>query len=150
MDTKRTCAALAALFVIAFSPQAQSQAGGGISLAIEKHAILTQQGIVIFRVRITCGPFEGVEEFQEGFAGGSQERTGAESESGIDGMVVCDGVQRTHTVQLTSFGPPFRHGPANANASVILCTLVGEEQVCFSGSTARRIIIRGGPFRQAA
>ena len=146
MRSNQAFATLAALTVLAFCPQAHSQTSG-ISMAIEKHAVLTKQGVVIFRVHITCGPFEGTEDFQEALAGGSQEKTGASSESGIDGTVVCDGVERTHTAQLSPFDAAFKHGPANVHASLFLCMLVGDEQMCFSGSASRRVIIRGGSFR---
>lgn len=142
MAPNRAFAALAALTMLALPPQAYTQTAG-ISLVIEKHAVLNDQGVPIIRIHITCGPFEGFEEFQQGRAGGSQEKTGAVSESGIDGMVVCDGVERTHTAQLTPFDVPFKHGPANAHAALFLCMLVGDEQTCFSGSTSRRVIIVG-------
>ena len=137
-------AILAALIVVALAPQASAQSAG-ILLEIEKHAVLTRAGIVIIRIHITCGPFAGVEEFQEGHAGGGQNKTGASSETGIDGTVLCDGVERVHTAHLSPLDDAaFKHGPASASASLILCTLAGEEQMCFSGSTSRRIIIRGG------
>lgn len=146
MGPNRVLSALAALIMLALSPQAHTQTAG-ISLAIEKHAMLTAQGAAIIRIHITCGPFEGFEEFQQGFAGGSQRKTGAVSESGIDGMVVCDGVERTHTAHLTPFETAFKHGPANAHAALHLCMLVGDEQTCFSGSTSRRVIIVGRTSR---
>jgi hypothetical protein len=142
MSPKQAFAAVAALFVFVISPEAQAQ-DAGVTLAIEKHAQLSQRGEMVIRIRITCGPFEGFEEFQQGFAGGSQEKSGAVSESGIDGMVVCDGVQRTHTARMAPFDVPFQRGPARANAALMLCMLVGEEQTCFSGSTARGVIISG-------
>ena len=143
MAPKQAFAVIAVLFVVALSPQAHAQAGG-ITLAIEKHAQLTEGGAMLISIQIACGPFEGVEEFQQAFAGGVQEKTGAESESGIDGTVVCDGVQRTHTARLPSFtSAAFRRGPAGANASLIVCMFAGNEQMCFSGATARRVIVRG-------
>jgi hypothetical protein len=147
MNWNKASAVLVALFVIAFIPQARAQANG-ISLAIEKHAVLTQAGIVVIRIHITCGPFAGVEEFQEGHAGGGQSKTGAESETGIDGAVLCDGVERTHTAHLSPLtDADFKHGPASVSASLIVCMLVGDEQMCFSGSTSRRVIIRAEPRR---
>ena len=89
------CAAsvvLAALLVFAFSTQSHAQAPG-ISLMIEKHASLTREGIVVIWIRIVCGPFAGIEQFQEGRAGGGQDKTGASSESGIDGTVICQCLQ---------------------------------------------------------
>jgi hypothetical protein len=116
----------------------------GISLAIEKHARLTEQGAVVITVHIVCGPFAGVEDFQEALAGAGQEKAGAEAESGIDGTVVCDGTKRTHTAHLSSFTEVvFRRGPAGANVSLFVCTLVGDEQICFQGSTQRRVVISG-------
>jgi hypothetical protein len=142
MNPKLASVVLAALLAFALSAQAQAP---GISLMIEKHASLTQQGIVVIWIRIVCGPFAGVEEFQEGHAGGGQDQTGASSETGIDGTVICDGIERTHTAHLSPLDEAtFKPGPASASASLFLCTLVGEEQMCFSGATSRRVIIRGG------
>jgi hypothetical protein len=136
---------LAALIVVAIVPGAGAQSAG-ISLEIEKHALLTRAGLVIIRIHITCGPFAGIEEFQDGHAGGGQSKTGASSETGIDGTVLCDGVERIHTAHLSQLDEAaFKHGPAGVSASLIVCTLVGEEQMCFSGSTSRRVVIRGGP-----
>jgi probable HAF family extracellular repeat protein len=115
-----------------------------VSLAIEKHAELTEQGAAVIRAHIVCGPFAGVEDFQEAFAGAGQEKTGAEAEGGIDGTVVCDGVERTHTAHLSSFTEAgFRPGPAGASVSLVVCMLVGDEQTCFQGSTQRSVVIGG-------
>lgn len=138
-------AVLAALLVVALGSSASAQSPG-ILVQIEKHAVLTRAGIVIIRIHITCGPFAGMQDFQDGHAGGGQEKTGASSETGIDGTVLCDGVERVHTAHLSPLDEAtFKHGPAGASASLIVCMLVGEEQSCFSGSTARPVIIRGGP-----
>ena len=143
MKPKLTSVVLAAL-VFAFCAHSHAQAPG-ISLMIEKHASLTRQGIVVISVRIVCGPFAGIEQFQEGHAGGSQSKTDASSETGIDGTVICDGIERTHTAHLSPLDEAaFRPGPASVSASLFLCTLAGEEQMCFSGATSRRVIIRGG------
>jgi probable HAF family extracellular repeat protein len=116
----------------------------GISLAIEKHAGLTEQGAVVITVQIVCGPFAGVEDFQQASAGAGQEKTGAAAEGDLDGTVVCDGVERTHTAHLSSFTEAvFRRGPAGANVSLFVCTLVGDEQMCFQGSTQGRVVIKG-------
>ena len=137
-------AAAAVVFMVALAPQAQAQAQAGISLAIEKHARLTEQGGIVIRIHIICGPFEGIEDFQEAHAGAHQVKSGAEAESGIDGTVVCDGVERTYTAHFSSFtDQPFEPGPAGANASLFVCMLVGDEQMCFQGATSRRVIIRG-------
>jgi hypothetical protein len=144
MRPKLTSIVLAVALGFAFSAQSHAQAPG-ISLMIEKHASLTPQGIVVIWIRIVCGPFAGVEQFQEGHAGGGQDKTGASSETGIDGTVVCDGVERTHTAHLSPLDErAFKPGPASVTASHFVCTLAGEEQMCFSGATSRRVIIRGG------
>ena len=71
---------------------------------------------------------------------------GKEAEGGMDGTVVCDGVERTHTAHLSAHtDAAFKHGPARASASLFLCTLVGDEQICFHGAMSRRVILRGGP-----
>lgn len=133
----------ASLFLISLSSHAHAQQAG-IALAIEKHAQLTETGGMLIRIHVSCGPFDGGEDFQEAVAGGGQARTGAEAEGGIDGTVVCDGVERVHTARMSSFsGARFRRGPAGANASLIVCMLLGEEQQCFNGGTERRVIIRG-------
>ena len=136
---------LAALIVVALVPSAGAQSAG-ILLEVEKHAVLTRAGRVIIRIHITCGPFAGIQEFQDSLAGVGQNKTGATSESGIDGTVLCDGVERVHTAQLSPLEEAaFKHGPAGVGATLTVCTRVGEEQMCFSGSTSRGIIIRGGP-----
>jgi hypothetical protein len=107
-----------------------SVAEPGISLAIEKHAWLTGQGAVAIIVHIVCGPFDGVEDFQEAVAGAFQEKTGAEAEGGLDGTVVCDGIERTHTARLSSFTEAvFKREPAGANVSLFVCTLIGNASV---------------------
>jgi hypothetical protein len=145
-SNRKMPAVLATLIVTSLVPQATAQTAAGILLQIEKHAVLTSAGQVRIRIQITCGPFVGVEEFQDGQAGGGQNKTGASSETGIDGTVLCDGVTRVHTAHLSPLDEnEFKHGPAGASASLIVCTLEGEEQACFSGSTSRAIIVRGGP-----
>jgi hypothetical protein len=147
MGFRKSLAVLVALFAGTLTPQSSAQTPG-ILLEIEKHAVLTEAGLVVIRIHITCGPFVGVEDFQEGHAGGDQSKTGAESETGIDGTVLCDGVERVHTAHLSPLtDAAFKHGPASASASLLVCMLAGEEQMCFSGSTARRIIIVGGQRR---
>ncbi|HET7202617.1 MAG TPA: hypothetical protein VFI92_04560 [Steroidobacteraceae bacterium] len=116
----------------------------GVVVSIAKRAALTSQGVVVLDVRVTCGPFDGVEEFQEALAGAAQPRTGAEAEGGIDGYVTCDGVERTYTAHLSSFTETsFKHGPGVASASVFVCTLVGDEQACYHGGQGRRVILTG-------
>ena len=144
MNPKLASVAVVGLLALAFFAQAHAQTPG-ISLTIEKRASLTQQGVVVIWIRIVCGPFPGIEEFQEGHAGGGQDKTGASSETGIDGTVICDGIERTHTAHLSPLDEAtFKPGPASVTASLFLCTLDGEEQMCFSGATSRRVIIRGG------
>ncbi len=131
--------ALAGLLALpAFAP---SQAG--VSISISKVALLGADGAVTIKITIACRPLEGTLDFQEGFAGVSQESTGAWSESGIDGAVVCDGVPHIHTAHLFPFESAFERGPAAANAAVIVCHLVDDQQICINGSTAREIFIRG-------
>ncbi len=142
MRAKLAFALIAALYVFTYAPQAHPQAG--ISLEIEKHARLSEPGAAVITIRIVCGPFEGVEEFQEAVAGAFQATTGAEAEGGIDGSVVCDGVERTHTARLSPFSDAgFKRGPAVADVSLFVCVLVADEQICFQGSTQRRVIVRG-------
>ena len=115
-----------------------------ITVRIAKHAQLTG-GTAVIRAEITCNPLPGVEDFSEAFAGVHQPSTGAESEGGLDGMVVCDGVTRTHTAHLTPFtDAQFKHGPAIASISVFFCLLVGDQQLCFNGFDGRRVVLRGG------
>ena len=144
MKPKLASVVLAALLAFVFSAASQAQAPS-ISLMIEKHASLTRQGQVVIWIHIVCGPFAGIEEFQEGHAGGGQAKTGASSETGIDGAVICDGIERTHTAHLSPLDEAaFKPGPASVSASLFVCTLAGEEQMCFSGATSRRVIVRGG------
>jgi hypothetical protein len=116
-----------------------------ILVAIAKYGVPTYDGGIIIRIHIACEKVWGVEEFQEGYAGASQARTGAWSETGIDGMVVCDGQARTHTARMYAYEGRFKKGGALANASVFVCYLIGDEQFCISGSSARKIVVRGTP-----
>jgi hypothetical protein len=112
-----------------------------ISISIERHAQLTSDGAVIIMTHIACDPLPGTPDFQEALAGAQQPRTGAEAEGGIDGTVVCS---RTYTARLSPFTDAvFKRGPADANVSVLICNVVGDEQVCADGATEGRIIIRG-------
>jgi hypothetical protein len=146
MGSKLACLVIAALSAIAF-PSARAQSPTpGVSVEIERLARLTDDGIVVIWVHVTCGPFEGVEDFQEARAGAGQAKTGAGAEGGLDGTVVCDGVERVHTAHLSAHtDAAFKPGPALARASLFLCMLVGEEQTCFQGAMSRRVILRGGP-----
>ena len=144
MRSNRNMLALAALVVLALVPNASAQTSG-VLLQIEKHAVLTREGRVRIRIQITCGPFTGFMEINEGHAGGGQEKTGASSETGIDGTPLCDGVTRVHTAHLAPLDEnEFKHGPAGASASLFVCMFDGVEQTCYSGATSRRIIIGGG------
>jgi hypothetical protein len=127
---------------IALSPLALAQ-DSGIAVRIAEFAHLTSSSGIVLRVRTTCGPFEGVEDFQEAFAGAAQNKSGAEAEGGIDGTVVCDGVKRTYKARLSSFNEfLFQRGAANASVGVMVCMLVEDEQMCFSGAASRRVIVR--------
>lgn len=120
----------------------------GVAVAIDRHAVLTKQGTLVFQVRIACGPVAGFEEFQEAIAGGGQARTGAEAEGGISGTVVCDGVERAHTAHLSPFTDEvFRHGPAGVGVSFFICMIEGDEQACYHGAASRAVVLRGGPIR---
>jgi hypothetical protein len=139
----RTAALIAPAAIIALPTIVPAQ-DNNISLSIEKHAQLTYEGAVIIMIQIACDPLPGTEDFQEAVAGAGQPRTGAEAEGGIDGTVVCDGISRTYTARLSPFTDAvFKRGPADASASVLICNLVGDEQVCADGAAERRIIIRG-------
>lgn len=131
------CLSLFAVPVTAFAQQ------GDIHMAIAKYASPTADGAVTIRIHIACEPLPGVEDYQEGFSGASQPRSGAEGESGIDGMIICDGQARTHTARIYGHEASFVRGPASGSASVILCNLVGNDQLCVSGAASGRIIIRG-------
>ena len=115
-----------------------------ITIAIAKHAELASDGAVIIRIHIACDPLPGTEDFQEAHAGAGQPRTGAGAEAGIDGTVVCDGTAHTHTAHLFPHtDAAFKRGPARANASLFICNVVEEQQICVEGRTQRQIIIRG-------
>jgi hypothetical protein len=137
-------AALVALAGIMTLPAIALAQDDDISISIAKHAQLTSDGAVIIRIYIACDPLPGTEDFQEALAGAGQAKTGAETEGGIDGTVVCDGMPRTYTARLSPFTDTgFKRGPASASASLLICNLVGNEQVCVQGATERRIIIAG-------
>jgi hypothetical protein len=137
-------AALVALAGIMALPAIALAQDDDISISIAKHAQLISDGAVIIRIHIACDPLPGTEDFQEALAGAGQAKTGAGAEGGIDGTVVCDGISHTHTARLSPITDAvFRRGPAGASASLVICNLVGDEQVCVHRATARRIIIRG-------
>ena len=146
MGSKLAFLVICALSAVALPAHRAHSQSPGISVEIERLARLTNDGIVVIQVHVTCGPFEGVEDFQEARAGAGQAKTNAGAEGGLDGTVVCDGVERVHTAHL---GPhtdaAFKHGPAVARASFFLCMRVGDEQSCFQGAMSRRLILRGGP-----
>ena len=115
-----------------------------LSVEIEKHAELTSDGSVTFRVHVTCGPLPGSPDFREGLAGAGQAKTGAGAEGGLSPDVVCDGVERVYTAGVSLITEdPFRPGPAIATATVIACNVVGDEQVCVQVSARRSIRIHG-------
>ena len=60
------------LLVAAAALPGTARAQGEISISIDKHARLTADGGVIFRVLVTCGPLPGTEDFREGVAGAEQ------------------------------------------------------------------------------
>jgi hypothetical protein len=117
-------------------------AQGDISIQIDKHGQLTADGSVVYTVRVTCGPLPGTEDFREGLAGASQEKTGAEAEGGLSPDVICDGVERVYTAGIGRITDArFKRGPARANVGVLACNTIGDGQVCVHGSAQRRIII---------
>lgn len=120
-----------------------AHAADEITIRIDKHARLTPDGQLVFTAHIRCGPLPGVEDFTEGFTGAGQERTGAWSESGLDGTVICDGVERVHGGHLFAFESEWKQGPARVSVTVITCRLVGDDQACFSASAARGVIVTG-------
>ena len=141
----RAAALVALVGIMALPAIAQAQ-DEDISISIAKHAQLTSDGGIIIMIDIACDPLPGTEDFQEALAGAAQAKTGAWSEGGIDGTVVCDGISRTYTAHFSSFSDAvFKRGPATANASLIICNTVGDEQVCAHRGTQRRIIIQGSP-----
>ncbi|MDZ5620578.1 hypothetical protein [Nocardioides bizhenqiangii] len=130
---------MAALLLAAPAAHAEDE----ITIRIAKQASLGADGRVMITVFVRCGPLPGAEDFIEAHAGVGQARTGAGGEGGLDGTVVCDGVERVHTAHFSPLDGAFRHGPAVANVSIFACRLVGDDQVCFSANTSRRIIITG-------
>lgn len=137
-------AAIVVLVAVMVLPAIALAQDGNISISIARRAQLASDGAIIIRVNIACDPLPGTEDFQQAFAGAGQAKTGAEAEGGLDGTVVCDGISRTHTARLFPYTDAvFERGPAVASVSLIICNVVGDEQVCVQSSTQRRIIIRG-------
>ena len=136
--------ALVALAVLMALPAIALAQDDHISISIDRHAQLTSDGAIIIRIDIACDPLAGTPDFQQALAGATQPRTGAWSEGGIDGTVVCDGLSHTHTAHFSSFADAaFKRGPAVARVSLLICNLVGDQQVCAQATTERRIIIQG-------
>lgn len=132
-----------ALLAVLLTPAA-AHADDEITIRIAKQARLAADDRVVITAFVRCGPLPGTEDFQQVNAGIAQARTGAWSEGGLDGTVVCDGVERAHTAHFTSYADAFEPGPARARVSMTACRLVGDDQqqVCFSDSASRRVIIR--------
>jgi hypothetical protein len=121
-----------------------AQANAEVSVSIGKHASLTTDGAIVIRVHIACDPLPGTEDYQEALAGAVQGKTAAAAEGGIDGAVACDGVLRTHTARLSPFTRAvFKRGPAVARASITICNVVEDEQVCEHVAAEQRVVIRG-------
>jgi hypothetical protein len=137
---QRLVVALGLMLAVVLVPPA-AHAEDAITIRIDKHARLTSDGQLIFTAHVRCGPLPGTEEFTEAFTGAGQERTGAWSESGLGGTVICDGVERTHTGALFAFESAWKRGPAGVSVTIITCRLVGEEQLCFNASAARGVIV---------
>jgi hypothetical protein len=138
------------VLAVAMALPGTARAQGHVSIWIEKHARLTADGGVIFRVHVACGPLPGTEDFREGFAGARQARIGAEGEGGLSPDIVCDGVERIYTAGLSTITDAvFVRGPAAGNAAVIACNTLGDQQVCVSASAQRQIIISGPLVRSS-
>jgi hypothetical protein len=124
--------------VLLFPGVAQAQE---VSISIERHARLTADGSITFRVRVSCD-LPGTEDFREGLAGAGQPKTGAAAEGGLSPDVICDGVERIYTAGVSLITEQeFKRGPALARAAVHACNTVGEEQVCAHASAVRRVIV---------
>ena len=144
--TKRTLALLLVVTALV-GVNATAHAQDAISIAIEKHAQITGGGLT-FQVKIVCGPLPGTADFREALAGAGQEKTGAGAEGGMGPDVVCDGIERTYTADVSLLTEAtFKHGPARASATVIACNSVGDEQVCVQESIRSRIVISGRGVR---
>lgn len=147
MNRKYWVAIVAVLLGLLVTLPAQGQIAG-VVIAIDKHAVLTKQGFLVFQIRVACGPFAGFEEFQEAVTSGGQAKTGAEGEGGISETVVCDGVERPHTAHVSPYTDEgFRHGPAGVGVSLFICMLEGNDQACYHGAASRAVVLRGGPIR---
>lgn len=129
---------VAIMGVLLFPGPAQAQEA---SISIGRHAQLTADGSITFKVRLSC-ELPGSEDFREGLAGAAQPRTGASAEGGLSPDPICDGVERTYTAGVSLITEQeFRRGPAVARATVIACNTVGNEQVCVQESAVRRVIV---------
>ena len=144
MRATRTLCLFLLLLVGVLGIPGMAGAQGDVSIRIEKHARLTSDGAVVFRVHVTCGPLPGTVDFAEGLAGAAQEKTGAAAEGGLSPDVVCDGVERVYTAGVSTITEElFARGPARAWATVFACHTLGDEQHCVHGSAQRRIIVSG-------
>jgi hypothetical protein len=131
---------LLCLWVVPTAAYAQDD----VAIRIDRRARLTVDGGIVFRAHVACGPLAGTEDFRESVAGAAQTKTGAEAEGGLSPDVVCDGIERSYTAQLSAFTDAgFRRGPAAATVTVQACNTVGDGQVCISGSHTRRVVIAG-------
>jgi hypothetical protein len=126
--------------VLLFPGVAQAQE---VSISISRHARLTADGSITFTVRVSC-ELPGTEDFREGLAGAVQPRTGAAAEGGLSPGVICDGVERVYSGDVSLITEQeFKRGPAVARATVHACNTVGGDQICAHASAARRVIVSG-------
>ena len=129
--------------VLAMGLMGSARAQEGVTISIEDFAQPTADGGVLIRVHVACEALPGTQDFIEALAGAGQTRTGAGGEGGLDGTVICDGVERVHTASFTPHEGVFKRGQARANVTIFYCNTVGDDQVCRHGSTREKIIIRG-------
>jgi hypothetical protein len=143
MRTIRTVLVVATALAATATLPSPAHAEPTVTMWIEKNAYQIPGGGVRFVVHVTCGPLPGSPDFREGFAGASQFKTKAEAEGGLSPDVTCDGGREVYTAALSAFTDEgFARGFGRANATVIACNSVGDQQVCVQGSSARQIYIR--------
>jgi hypothetical protein len=143
MGAKRTIPVMVMILAGITLLPGTARAQDNMSIRIDKHAQLGPGGGIAFTVHVACA-LPGTLDFREGFAGGGQQKSGAQGEGGLSPTVLCDGVERVYRAEVSPITEAgFVPGPAGANATAIACNNVGDQQVCVQASASRRVVITG-------
>jgi len=108
-----------------------------VSVELEDRGTLLEGGsAALVRVSVTC---DAPGQVLEAFVILQQRRT---SGQGAIAGIACDGVTRSHAVRVQAIDGPFRPGPVDASAFVLVCDQSG---ACQQGQDSERLLLRRTP-----